>query len=501
MAYSTGKAGWTVKLLFFLLYVHGSQGLRCHQCSGVTDPHFCSMVVHCAADEECHTEKVIGEESAVFYNSGCQKIQLCQLAANGKRSDLHVCEGCCGTDLCNAELCPASNSTSPGIQCYQCDQVDSPQDCHNRVTCADGEQCIVQEYANDKMEVKYSLGCETKQRCGLLQKLGKRSTTQICNECCDTPGCNRHLCENGNSTNSSCKDEPDMDCKLADDTQNICADRTLAAVKYCQKYCGYCSADGSTMPPPTGTTVDTCKDSGDLDCKQMNDSLHLCAKKDSPPAILYCPKFCGICTPTSQSGSTGPSGCKDSPDVDCKMANETQNICALRTLAATKYCPKFCDYCSADGSTHATLPPPTGVTADPCRDSGDMDCKKMNDSLNICSKPNSPPTLLYCPKFCGLCTPACSDSADVDCKLANDTHNICAQGTIAAKNYCPKFCGYCSADGSTHTPPPHSGSTANPCQDTGDVDCKQMDDNLGICAKKDSPPTQMYCPKYCGICQ
>jgi hypothetical protein len=32
-----------------------------------------------------------------------------------------------------------------------------------------------------------------------------------------------------------------MDCKLADHTHNICAERSLAAVKYCQKYCGFCS--------------------------------------------------------------------------------------------------------------------------------------------------------------------------------------------------------------------------------------------------------------------
>lgn len=120
------------------------------------------------------------------------------------------------------------------------------------------------------------------------------------------------------------------------------------------------AADGSTLPPPTGTTVDTCKDSGDIDCKQMNDSLHMCAKKNSPPVVLYCPKFCGICTSsgggtsspaaattlTTGSGSSPAPGCTDSPDIDCKMANDTQNVCALRTLAATKYCPKFCNYCS-----------------------------------------------------------------------------------------------------------------------------------------------------------
>lgn len=103
----------------------------------------------------------------------------------------------------------------------------------------------------------------------------------------------------------------------------------------------------------------------------------------------------------------------------------------------------------ADGSTHATLPPPTGVTADPCQDSGDLDCKQMNDTLNICAKTTSPPTLLYCPKYCGICKPACADSPDVNCKQANDTNNICALRTLAAKHYCQKFCGYCS--GKIHT--------------------------------------------------
>ncbi|XP_053380058.1 lymphocyte antigen 6S-like [Mercenaria mercenaria] len=111
MEYSDRIFDWVVPLLLLFLPFRGIQGLRCHECTGVTDPHHCSMVVHCAADEKCHTEKVIGENSAVFYNLGCQKIQLCHLAANGKRSDVDVCQGCCGTDLCNAELwCPASNS-------------------------------------------------------------------------------------------------------------------------------------------------------------------------------------------------------------------------------------------------------------------------------------------------------------------------------------------------------------------------------------------------------
>jgi hypothetical protein len=54
---------------------------------------------------------------------------------------------------------------------------------------------------------------------------------------------------------------------------------------------------GSTLPTPMGT--ETCIDSGDIDCKEMNENLNICAMKDAPPTLLYCPKFCGLCTPSS----------------------------------------------------------------------------------------------------------------------------------------------------------------------------------------------------------
>ena len=76
------------------------------------------------------------------------------------------------------------------------------------------------------------------------------------------------------------------------------------------------SADGSTLPPPTGTTVDTCVDSGDLDCKQMNDTLHLCEKKNSPPTLLYCPKFCGLCTPVVGGTTKSTSIASGTPGAD-----------------------------------------------------------------------------------------------------------------------------------------------------------------------------------------
>ncbi|XP_052228064.1 uncharacterized protein LOC127842547 isoform X3 [Dreissena polymorpha] len=472
-------------------HVATSSGPRCHQCTGATDPHYCSMVVQCNPDEECHTEKVIGDNSIVYYNAGCQKTQLCKLAAHGRRGALSVCEGCCSTDLCNTELCPASNSTKPGVQCYQCDSVDSPEDCTNRVTCADGEQCIVQKYAADSFEIKYNLGCETKQRCDLLNQLGKRST-QLCNECCDTPGCNRHLCIQANAT-STCQNDPELDCKLADDAHSICAEHTLAATKYCRKYCGYCTdGTGTTMTPPIGSTHDPCRDSGDIDCKQMNDTLRMCEKKMSPPTLLYCPKFCGLCTP-----STGPSStCADSQEMDCKLANDSMHICLHHTPIAVKHCSMFCGYCTTDGSPVTTLPTPTGATEDPCQDNPTIDCATMNATLGICAQNDSLPTQMYCPKYCGICKPACADSPDVDCRKANDTQNICALGTLSARQYCRKFCGYCGGPGVITVVPPSAAT----CVDHVSYDCRTMDDQLHICVYKDNPATTTYCPKYCGLC-
>lgn len=108
---------------------------------------------------------------------------------------------------------------------------------------------------------------------------------------------------------------------------------------------------GTTVPPPTGSREDPCRDSGDLDCQQFNDSLHICDTKDSPAALLYCAKFCGLCTPRTDEAS-----CVDAPDVDCKKHNETENICALRTVAATKFCRKFCGYCNGNNLRDSPSP-------------------------------------------------------------------------------------------------------------------------------------------------
>ncbi|XP_060567574.1 uncharacterized protein LOC132726286 [Ruditapes philippinarum] len=193
----------------------------------------------------------------------------------------------------------------------------------------------------------------------------------------------------------------------------------------------------------------------------MNDTLNICAKKDTPPPLLYCPKFCGLCTSPSKgnvthhvtttvsSGSseiTDGGSCKDEIYMDCKLADDTHNICAERSLAAVKYCQKYCGFCSADGST---LPPPKGTTIDTCIDNGDIDCKQMNDTLNICAKKDTPPPLLYCPKFCGLCTP--SDGGNT--KSASTT-SVTSTGSQTTQTKTTQMTTKSSTIQSTTTSPP-----------------------------------------------
>jgi len=39
------------------------------------------------------------------------------------------------------------------------------------------------------------------------------------------------------------------------------------------------------------------------------------------------------------------------------------------------------------------------------------------------------------------------------------------------------------------------------CEDNPETNCEQMDDLMHICTPPYSPPTELYCPKYCGLCK
>ncbi|XP_060066069.1 uncharacterized protein LOC132546373 [Ylistrum balloti] len=228
--------------------------LTCLECTGVSLPNYCEQTVSCLSNEDCYTERVIGDDSNIFYNSGCLSHEICRLKAltsRTSRSQIHICEECCGVDKCNNHLCNQTTST-PTRQCYVCDDVANPRDCNNKVTCAQDEECFTQEFVTPSLQKRFRLSCESKQRCQLLSVFGrKRASTQLCNECCSGPGCNRHLCPLDSSTAGQhivipnlptpCVDHGSVDCaNLAQSGLRPCATINNVSTQYCPRYCGYC---------------------------------------------------------------------------------------------------------------------------------------------------------------------------------------------------------------------------------------------------------------------
>ncbi|XP_069121762.1 uncharacterized protein [Argopecten irradians] len=228
--------------------------LTCKTCTGVGKPDYCVQTITCQANEDCYTEKVIGDDSNIFFNSGCLTHQICQIKAQTSRSfrsQIHICEECCGLDLCNDHLCNQTTST-PTRQCYICNDVANPRDCTNKVSCAQDEECFTQEFIAPNLQKRYKLSCETKQRCQLLSLFGRKRSSQLCNECCSGPGCNRHLCPLNNSPPigpptlipnlpQPCVDKVNVDCaSLAQSGLRPCATVNNVSTQYCPHYCGFC---------------------------------------------------------------------------------------------------------------------------------------------------------------------------------------------------------------------------------------------------------------------
>ncbi|XP_041370553.1 mucin-5AC-like isoform X2 [Gigantopelta aegis] len=291
------------------------------------------------------------------------------------------------------------NGSSSQIQCYQCDGVQTPGDCHKRVTCQHNEICSSIEYLTDFLEVKYRLGCESRTRCTLLNINKTRRVIPFCSQCCPLSGCNRHLC--------------DYSVPSASETTTVKVTTSSAVT----------SAHTQTTTKTAKSTV-------------------------TPPASSQP-------LPTIATSST-TSTCEDSPHVDCQdFMNEHGNICNPIRLATTMYCPRSCGLCGTTSSVNTTASTPSvSTTSAPCFDDDDVDCHALNDILDICN-PVTEQTRTMCPRFCGICditysintitttSGPCLDSHLVNCTSLNQIQNICSPVTEMSTTWCPQFCGLC----------------------------------------------------------
>ncbi|XP_071138105.1 uncharacterized protein [Mytilus edulis] len=125
---------------------------------------------------------------ATLCSSACDDVdkKACELLAN-KRPDL--CSDPCLSTLCNRYCghCP--------VKCYQCDEVNFPQNCTNIVYCPSKDHyCYTtQSFASDFREI-YRMGCALKSICSLyLGPDTNRRNIDVNGACCTQDNCNNRL--------------------------------------------------------------------------------------------------------------------------------------------------------------------------------------------------------------------------------------------------------------------------------------------------------------------
>ncbi|XP_046563517.1 uncharacterized protein LOC124272394 [Haliotis rubra] len=118
---------------------------------------------------------------------------------------------------------------SKDLQCHNCFDVASPEDCLQFVTCGQDELCYTREYTDHNGKTGYHLGCESAGICNILKNaqdlLGKRSVgsidsedpSQMCYKCCDKTLCNLKVCDPvGPTTTGGGGPPPQMGLEFAD---------------------------------------------------------------------------------------------------------------------------------------------------------------------------------------------------------------------------------------------------------------------------------------------
>ncbi|XP_046561240.1 uncharacterized protein LOC124270246 [Haliotis rubra] len=89
------------------------------------------------------------------------------------------------------------------ITCSFCKDVYNSQidkTCDDDILCSENEDCFAGKYVNPQGVTHYTLGCKPNQYCEIIKRfptVGKRDlhdNVYLCQQCCSTTKCNRHLC-------------------------------------------------------------------------------------------------------------------------------------------------------------------------------------------------------------------------------------------------------------------------------------------------------------------
>ena len=233
--------------------------------------------------------------------------------------------------------------------------------------------------------------------------------------------------------------------------------------------------------------------------------------------------------------STTISKCKDNPSINCSILNSTVALCG-NFLTAQMYCPKFCNVCGINitftqspstmklstQSSTTSMQPSYTMTGSVCQDKRGVDCDMLQRFLNVCQNPNT--ATLYCSRYCGICLKTTTalqlnttgnglnSTMPYFVKLSTLQNNT--TGSALSTSHTPggqpsgtsilltSLSASTTAPLTTSTPSASTSAvlmlTTTSCSDKSGIDCKMLNNYLGIC--NDQTSASMYCPLFCGVC-
>ncbi|XP_060585706.1 coadhesin-like [Ruditapes philippinarum] len=133
------------------------------------------------------------------------------------------------------------------LVCNKCNSSESLEKCHDVIQCGNEQSCFTEIQTKDE-QISYTMGCTDNQNCGEIPEydsVSKLNSLPIkkCYECCQSKGCNYHLCNH--PTPSKCQDDKRMDCAKLNEMFDICKDIHDAKL-VCPKFCKLCKlVDGN----------------------------------------------------------------------------------------------------------------------------------------------------------------------------------------------------------------------------------------------------------------